>query len=79
MKIPYEGELCDAEEVRIESMEEGVNSYRLDDGSVIKARNVFVEVVRLLDRYDKDGQPVYVVKSQNIVSVSAPEELRRPV
>jgi hypothetical protein len=38
---------------------------------------VVTEVIRVDDQYDQHGDPVYLAKSTNVMSVSAPDELRR--
>ncbi len=48
-----------------------------DDGSVIKLKLVVTDVFRVDDAYDVEGNPVYVVRSQNILRVDSPENLRR--
>jgi hypothetical protein len=53
------------------------NEYLLDDGSVVRVKVVMTGVIRLDGMYDADGEPVYAVKHNNIMAVSAPEELRR--
>ncbi|MGH9891822.1 MAG: hypothetical protein ACREA0_07545, partial [bacterium] len=54
------------------------NQYLLGDGSVVRFKAVVLEVWRLLDEYDSEGNPSYVVRSRNVVSVMAPDELRKP-
>lgn len=53
------------------------NEYLCDDGSVVKLKTVVTEVLRLEGEYDSEGNPVYVVKSANVVTVSAPDNLRK--
>jgi len=38
---------------------------------------VVTEVLRIDGQYDAEGNPVYFVKSANIISVIAPEELMK--
>jgi len=57
---------------------ENWNEYLVNDGSVIRLKVVATEILRVPDRYDADGNPQYVVRSTNVVTVSAPENLRRP-
>jgi hypothetical protein len=52
------------------------NEYLVDDGTVIRLKLVVTEVVRLDDEYDPEGNPIYMVGSTNILTVSAPEELK---
>jgi len=56
---------------------ENWSAYLVDDGTVIRLKVVATEIVRLDGRYDPDGNPLYRVLSQNIMAVSAPDELRR--
>lgn len=53
------------------------NEYLVDDGSVIKIKLVVTEILRVDDKYDGNGDPVYLINSQNVVNVSAPESLRK--
>lgn len=77
VKANLNGEWVDAEEVHVNSMNEHLNTYLLDDGSTVTMRAVVISIVRAIDRYDPEGNPVYVVKSQNVLSVSAPDRLRK--
>lgn len=67
----------DAELMEITKSDEKWNVYDLDDGTQIKMRATVVEIWRLVNAYDNDGNPAYVIKSQNITSVNAPENLKR--
>jgi len=53
------------------------NEYLADDGTVIRLKAVVTEILRLDGQYDPEGNPAYIVKSSNVTSVSAPDELRR--
>lgn len=77
-RIQFQGQMVDATEVSFQAGGEHWNEYLLDDGSVIKLKTVTTEIVRVDGQYDQDGNPLYVVRSTNIVTVSAPEKLRRP-
>ena len=70
---PKEGEL-----VEVQSAQESWNQYLLTDGTVLKSKAVLTEVWRILDEYDQDGNPLYVVKSGSMLVVNAPDELRKP-
>lgn len=77
-KITFQGQVVDATEVSFQAGGEHWNEYLLDDGSVVKLKTVATEFLRIDGQYDQDGNPMYLVKSTNIVAVSAPEKLRRP-
>lgn len=76
-KIILDGESVEVEDVAIKSSSETPNTYQLEDGSVLTMRTVVLEVARLVDKYDKDGNPVYSAKSTNIISARSPESLRK--
>lgn len=78
-KIPAgpNGEMLDGTEVGFRSDGEYWNEYLLDDGSVIRFKAVVAQVTRIDGLYDDEGEPMYAVKSNNIMTVSAPENLRR--
>ena len=63
------------------SIDESVERYseiKLSDGSVLRVKVNVVEVIRLDDRHDDNGNPVYAIKSSNHILVSsAPSELKR--
>jgi hypothetical protein len=72
-----DGREVDATEIGFRSSGEHWNEYLVDDGTVIRIKIIATEVVRIDDEYDADGNPVYVVKSGNVMAISAPEDLRR--
>jgi hypothetical protein len=76
-KIRLGNEIVDGIEVPFQSGGEHWNEYLVEDGSVVKMKSVATDIVRIEGRFDSEGNPMYVVKSTNIVVVSAPEKLRR--
>ncbi len=74
--LPGLGEV-DVTVVGYRSGGENWNEYLADDGTVIRIKLVVTEVVRVDGQYDPEGNPVYLVRSTNVTSISAPEELRR--
>lgn len=79
-KIPVgrAGELKEAELIEIRQGNEHWNDYLLDDGSVVKMKTVVSQVWRLVGEYDGEGNPVYIVRSSNVLTVTAPDNLRQP-
>lgn len=51
------------------------NEYLVDDGSVLRLKLVATEVIRLDGQFDQEGNPLYMVNSTNVLTVSAPEDL----
>lgn len=76
--IDYQGRKVQAEVVDFEPALENWTLYRLADGTEIKIKVSLLEVVRLLNDFDpQTGNPIYVFSSQQIVSVNAPENLKK--
>ena len=78
IKVNFGNEIVDASPVPINQSSEYFNQYFLDDGTVLRMKLVATRVLRLDDRYDNDGSPVYFVQSTNVLSVDAPGHLKRP-
>ena len=77
-KIPWQGQQVDAIELSFQPSGEHWNEYLADDGAVLRQKTVATEILRLVDQYDNEGNPVYVIKSASLVSVSAPDKLCKP-
>jgi len=67
----------EAELIEIQQASEHWNQYLLSDQTVIKVKLVATEVWRVDDEWDPEGNPVYLVKSSNVITINATEELRR--
>lgn len=57
---------------------EHFNEYLVDDNTVIKLKVVVTEILRAEGEYADDGNPAYLVRTQNVVAVDAPDEIRKP-
>lgn len=68
-----------AELVPVQQPNENWSQYLLADGTIVKMKIVVTDVYRVDGEYDAERNPVYFVKSTNIISVNAPEELRMKV
>jgi ABC-type ATPase with predicted acetyltransferase domain len=66
VKVQWQGELVEGEEVDFEVIREDWNVYKTSDGSKLKLKPVVGKIVRL-DKRNTDGEPVYVLNSQNMV------------
>ncbi len=76
VRITYQGEPVEGEEIDFEPLREQWNEYRLSDGTLLRMKLVIAKVLRL-DKRNEAGEPIYVINSQNVVSVSVPPELMR--
>ncbi len=72
------GVSVEAEIVQPMSSQETFNAYLLEDGSTVRLKAVALEFLRLPPpHFDAAGEPVYLLRSHNVVTVSAPEHLRK--
>jgi hypothetical protein len=67
----------DAELIEVQNASEQWSHYILADGSVIRLKPVVIEIWRVIGEYDPEGNPLYVVRSRNVLAVTAPDEMRR--
>jgi hypothetical protein len=77
IKVNFQGREADAVEVDFKTVIEDWNEYDLADGTRIKLKSVASNIVRLMNEYDNDGNPIYLVKSSNVLALSVPENLKR--
>ncbi len=75
-RINFGGREVDATEVDIKAIKEQWDEYQAEDGTVLRLKVVVSNVYRL-DEYDPDSNPIYVIKSSNVLSSSVPEHLKR--
>ncbi len=76
-KVPYKGGEVEAVEVDFQTRKEDWNEYQLMDGSTVKIKLVVSEIFRVLDEFDAERNPVYVVRSQNVLRTRSPDNLRK--
>lgn len=69
--IYREGELIPVQNVKIVGND--MIKYILPDGTEIKLKNVLLQIVRLDDIKDINGNPMYNIQTQNIIQVTPPE------
>ena len=73
----FQGKEVDATEVRFQTIREEWNEYQLMDGTVLRMKAVVGEVFRVEDTYDNEGNPVYQVKSNNMLIVKSTDALKK--
>ena len=59
----------DVAEVPIQKSEEPTAVYELEDGSVLRVRNVATSILRLDGQFTPDGKPIYLVLTTPAVNV----------
>jgi predicted metalloenzyme YecM len=77
IKINFGGEEVEALPMDINQTNEYWNQYLLDDGTVIKMKLVATKVLRVDNKYDQEGNPLYIIQSTNVTSVNALDNLKK--
>ncbi len=75
--VTYRDRPREAVKVQINESTERWTEISLEDGSSLRLKAVITNVARLVDEFDADGSPVYVVRSSNILTVDAADHLRK--
>lgn len=71
------GVIADAVEVGVSESNEKWTEIKLDDGSSLRIKSVILGALRVDGQYDQDGNPLYMVKANQVMTVSAPDHLRK--
>jgi hypothetical protein len=74
VKVPFQGAMVDGVEMDFKTIREEWNEYQISDGSTIRVKLVMTNIVKLKDKHDQTGTPIYSVKSSNVLAVSVPEK-----
>jgi hypothetical protein len=69
VQIDYQDKKIDVEEIEAVSSDEKWNTYKLADGKWLSIKVVLIRVFKSTSEKDKDGNDLYIIKSQNIVKV----------
>lgn len=72
-----DGREVEAVELGFQTGGEHWNEYLVDDGSVVRIKLIATEILRVEGEYDPQGNPIYVLQSTNVMSVSSPDKLKR--
>jgi hypothetical protein len=75
--VDYQGKKVPGEIVDFEAPPENFVTYTLSDGTTIKLKTSLLEVVRVINEYGPNGDPVYLFSAQQILNVNSPEELKQ--
>jgi S-adenosylhomocysteine hydrolase len=75
---PQLGGPAEGREVAIKESTERWTEIELEDGTRVRVKPNVLSAIRLDNRFDADGNPMYVMKgSQTMMIVSSPEHLRQ--
>jgi hypothetical protein len=76
---PINGQMVDAVVVPINESVERWTDLTLEDGSNVRLKVNALSAARIENNWDKDGNPIYMITSNQVMIVgSAPEKLRKP-
>jgi hypothetical protein len=71
------GREIEAMDVDFETIKEDWNEYKLEDGTVLRFKTVVSSIIRTENYDPMTGDPVYHVRSTNILRVKVPAEMKR--
>lgn len=76
--IDFQGKKVEGESINFKLISpEQWNEYQLNDGTILRVKTILGAVIRIPE-YNPDGDPIYVINTQNHVVIgSVPEELRK--
>ena len=77
VQIPGIPGMVDATEVAVDEATERWTDLKLADGTEIRIKTVVLAVIRLEGQYDPEGNPMYQIKANQIMTASAPDHLRK--
>ena len=70
-RLPVFGLEIDVSEVPIVQLDEHVNKYVLEDGTVLRVKSVAMSVMRIDGQFLPDGSPIYIVSATPVSSVES--------
>jgi len=73
MGIKSSGVPAPGKPVNFEGVKEEWNEYLLEDGTRLRVKLVVTKILRT-NQIDPEGNPVYVITSQNVVGVYRPSD-----
>lgn len=73
-RVQYQGREVDGEDVSFTVLAEEWNRYQLHDGTEIRMRLVVTDVIKIPGESDQQGNPIYQVRSSNVVVVKLPDK-----
>jgi len=77
VQVPGIPGIVDAVEVAVDEAIERWTDVKLADGSTLRIKTVLLGVLRIEGHYDADGNPMYQVKANQIMTVDAPDQLKK--
>jgi len=76
IKVDIGGKKVDAVDLNFNTAREEWNEYELEDGTILRIKSIATKIIRQEDAYNPEGDPIYHVKSTNIVTTDVPDKLK---
>ena len=70
------GKLIAGKIIKVFKADEPFSYIELEDGTEISMRSNVTQVIRLVDRWDKNGNPVYTIEARGSVTTNSPASLK---
>ncbi len=77
VKDPTTGKLVDGQIVKVVKAVEPFSYITLEDGTEFSMRTTVTRVVRHINQWDQDGNPMYTIDGNGTITTDAPEELKK--
>ena len=75
---PITNQIVDAIPVDIEEVPQRSNKIVLKDGTTLEIQTIISRVARVPNQWDNDGNPLYIIKNSNAITVlNSPDNLRK--
>lgn len=71
------GEMVDGEVIKVVHANEPFSHVTLEDGTEITMRTTVLQIVRILNKWDEQGNPVYSIDAAGSVSINSPDHLKK--
>ncbi len=68
MKVQYQGKQVEGQSIDFLTRKEEFNEYQLTDGKALRIKMVVTRIIRLEEEKAPDGNPIYLIQSQNVVA-----------
>lgn len=79
-KVDYNGKQCDAIPIDFDtSVGEKWAIYKLEDKSEIRLKFEVIEIMKVIDEYQPNGEPVYLFTHTTQLVTRAPDNLQKHV
>jgi hypothetical protein len=80
VRNPTTGQMTDGFDVPVEESNERWSEFKLEDGTLLKAKMTIINIIRVPGAFDPTGNPTYVINATpTFAVVEVPDNLRKKV